>query len=181
MKIGIDIDDTLVDTRSMLKKYWKEYYLNNPNKEYNEKIPNNINTGWEEKYINKFWDLYRFKLAYPPFKENAKEILHKLKKENYSLCIITSRQKEKYPNLENNLKEWFQKNDIPVDYIHTDVLEKGLFCKNNQIDILIDDTITHINNANQHKIKTILFNNNKEYKGIQTDNWKDLYNIIKEL
>ena len=55
------------------------------------------------------------------------------------------------------------------------------FCKENNFDLIIDDSINHITKANELNIKTILFNNNNDYKGNQTNNWLELYKIIKEL
>jgi hypothetical protein len=60
-------------------------------------------------------------------------------------------------------------------------MDKGIFIKENNIDLLIDDSLKHINSANNLKKKCILFNNIKDYNGLQTDNWIDLYKIIKEL
>ncbi len=36
MKIGLDLDDTIIDTKEKLKIYWKKYYNEYPNKEYSE-------------------------------------------------------------------------------------------------------------------------------------------------
>ena len=181
MTIGIDIDDTLADTASLLKIYWQEYYLNNPKKDYNKLVPSNINTGWDDPYINLFWDTYRFKMIHPPIKEDASNILNKLKKDNHTLCIVTSRSPLKYPNIEADLKIWMKENNIPIDIFYTDVRNKGIFCKENNIDILIDDTYNHIKEANNLNIKTILFNKEENYKGPQTTSWKEVYSIIKEL
>ena len=70
--------------------------------------------------------------------------------------------------------------NIPIDIYYTDVRNKGLFCYENNIDLLIDDTLNHIKEANKLGIKTILFNTDKEYTGNKTTNWKELYEIIKE-
>ena len=180
MKIGIDIDETLVDTEILIKKYWKDYVSKYPNNNYNSSIPDNIYNGWDDNYITTFWDLYRESLKYPPFKENAVEIIKKLKKNN-TLCIVTSREKHKYKDLVNNLDKWLKSNDIYMDKIYTDVRKKGIFSKENDIDLLIDDSIDHIQEADSLGIKTILFNNKKYNVKYQTNNWLDLYEIIKEL
>ena len=180
MKIGIDIDETLVDTMKLIKIYWKDYIKKYPNNKYNSTIPDNIYSGWDDNYITTFWDLYREDLKYPPIKENAIEVLNKLKKDNI-LCIVTSREKNKYQDLVNNLDKWLKDNNIYVDYIYTDARNKGIYCKEKGIDLLIDDSIEHINEADKLGIKTILFNHKKHDVKLQTDNWLDLYEIIKEL
>lgn len=178
MKIGIDIDDTLVDTKDIQKKYWKEYVTNNPKKGYTEKIPNSIND-FGDLYVQDFWDIYRHELSYSPeFKKDTSTILHKLKDNNFTLCVITSRPDAKYKDLKLNLSNWFNSNNIPIDIIYTDVRDKGLFCKENNIDILIDDSLSQMKSAILNNVKAILFNNIPDYEGLQTDNWLDLYNII---
>lgn len=181
MRIGIDIDDTLVNTKEKQLIYWKDYVTKNPKEGYTEEIPNTINDFGDE-YVQIFWDTYREQLSFSPtFKENASLILHKLKDNNFTLCVITSRPDAKYKDLKIRLKNWFNANDIPIDIIYTDVRNKGLFCKENNIDILLDDSLNQIKSAKENNVKTILFNNIPTYKELQTDNWLDLYNILIKL
>lgn len=179
MKIGIDIDDTLTNTKEAQLKYWEQYYLNNPQKGYTKKIPKTIND-FGDDYVQLFWDTYRQELSFETtFKKDVSKILHELINEGHSLCIITSRPDKKYNDLHKQLKEWFSKNDIPIFEIYTNIRDKGEFCKNNKIDLFIDDDIKHIEKANNYNIKTILFNKNKNYKGLQTTSWKKIKSIIK--
>ncbi len=181
MKIGIDIDDTLINTREKQLIYWKDYVTKNPKEGYTEEIPNTINDFGDE-YVQIFWDTYREQLSFSPtFKENTSTVLHKLKEQGIIPCVITSRPDAKYKDLKIRLTNWFIENDIPIDIIYTDVRNKGLFCKENNIDILIDDSLSQINSAKENKVQTILFNNFKDYKGLQTDNWLDLYDILIKL
>ena len=144
MLIGIDIDVTLINTKEKQLIYWEEYVTKNPKEGYTKELPSTINY-FDDKYINIFWDTYRKHLAFEPsFKDNVSEILHKLKKEGFKFCIVTARREEKCPNIKNKIKNWFKENNIPSDIIHTDVDNKGLFCKENNIDIFIDDDIKNI-------------------------------------
>lgn len=180
MKIGIDIDDTLTNTKEQQIKYWKKYYNTNPKEGFTENIPHNINEFNVDNYISKFWDTYREELSFnSSFKKNTSEIINKLIKDGHQLCIITSRPDNKYQSLKERISTWFKHNNINITTIYTSIFDKGKFCKDNNIDLLIDDSIKHITKAKELGIKTILFNNIKDYKGIQTDNWIELYNIIK--
>lgn len=181
MKIAIDIDDTLTNTKDQQIILWKDYIKKNPNKNYTTEIPDNINS-FDDEYISKFWDTYREQLSFTSsFKENADIITNKLHKEGHKLCIVTSRPDSKYDNLKERLSIWFKENNIYVDEINTDIRDKALYCKNNKYDLIIDDSIHHIIEANKLGIKTILFNNIKTYDGKQANNWLDIYKIIKEL
>ena len=179
MKIGIDIDDTLTNTKDIQLLYWQEYVTNHPKKGYDTNLPSTINDFGDE-YVQNFWDTYREELSfYSSFKENASLVLNNLKKAGHKLCIITSRPDEKYQNLHQRLKEWFAENNIPIDIIYTNIRDKGSFCKDNNIDLFIDDDLKHIIKANSYNIKTILFNQNNKYDGLQSTNWLEIENIIK--
>ena len=179
MKIGIDIDDTLTNTLELQKSYWEEYHRNHPNSDYTDDIPKNINT-FGFKYIEDYWDIYREPLFYPSFKENASLITNKLKEDGHTLCVITSRPDYKYENLHKRLEKWFSDNNIPIDIIYTNIRNKGHYCKKKDIDLLIDNDIVQIEEANKYKIKSILFNDLETYKGPKTTNWLELYDIIKK-
>ena len=58
---------------------------------------------------------------------------------------------------------------------------KGKFCYENNFDLFIDDSIDHVKAAKEYGINAILFNKNTNYEGLQTDNWSDLYEIIKKM
>ena len=181
MKIGIDIDDTLTNTKEQQLIYWPIYISNNPQKGYTKKLPKSINEFGNE-YIKIFWDTYRNKLSFnATFKKDASKILNKLQKEGHELCIITSRPDEKYQNLHQLLKDWFEKNNIPINTIYSNIKNKGLFCKNNNIDLLIDDSIKHCKDCQSYNIKSILFARNNKYKGLKTTNWNKVYKIIKDI
>lgn len=179
MKIGIDIDDTLTNTKELQASYWIEYHHNNPNKDYTDEIPKNINT-FGFKYIEDYWDIYREQLFYPTFKENTSNILNKLLEDGHELCVITSRPDYKYKDLHKRLDEWFIKNNIPIDTKYTNIKNKGHYCKKKNIDLLIDNDIAQIEEANKYKIKTILFGDLKDYTGTKASNWLEVYEIIKK-
>ena len=179
MKIGLDIDDTLVNTKDVQEKIWKRYIKEYPKKGYTEKLPANIN-GWDDPYIQDFWDIYREELTFSPtFKDNAAKIIKQLNKDGYELCVITSRPDAKYNNLHKLTRDWFNKNDIAINTIYTDVKDKAEFLVKNNIDLIVDDDIKHITKALELGKKAILFNSNEDFNGLQTTNWIDLYNIIK--
>lgn len=179
MKIGIDIDDTITDTRSLQLVYWREYVLNNPKENYNENLPVTIND-FDDLYVQKFWDLYREPLFNAPIKSGVDIVSKKLKEDGHTLCIITSRPDYKYKDLKSRIKKFMKSNNVHIDIIYTDIRNKGKFCFENNFDLFIDDSINHVKAVKEYGIKAILFNKNTNYEGVQTDNWLDLYEIIKK-
>lgn len=182
MKIAIDIDDTLTNTKENQLNLWKEYIVKYPNPNYNEELPHNINEFDAEEYIDNFWELYRYTLSFEStYKQDASNIIDKLKNDGHELCIVTSRPDTKYNNLKANIIKGLKDNNIHIDSIYTNAKDKGQFCKKHGFDLLIDDSIKQILSAQKNGLKAILFNKNNEYKGLQTTTWKDLYDIIKTL
>lgn len=180
MKIGIDIDDTLTNTKAQQLIYWKKYVTEYPNKDYTEELPKHINE-FGSLYIQKFWDIYRHNLTFEcTFKENASTILHKLIDEGHELQVITARQPEKYPDLKGKIATWFKENDIPINKINTGIREKAKFARVNNFDMIIDDNLEQCTKANELGIKAILFNHDDNYKGFQTTNWQEVYSYIKK-
>ena len=52
MNIGIDIDDTLTNTKELQIKYWQEYFFKKPHSNYTKELPSNIND-FGDDYIGK--------------------------------------------------------------------------------------------------------------------------------
>lgn len=182
MKIAIDIDDTLTNTRENQLKLWKEFVQNNPNPDYSEELPYNINEFDAGEYIDEFWKIYRYKLSFEStYKEDTSTIIDKLKREGHELCIVTARPDSGYDNLKGRIENGLKNNNIHIDTIYTDARIKGIFCKEHNFDLLIDDSINQIKSANENNIKTILFNKDDSYPGLQTTTWKEIYDIIKKL
>lgn len=177
MKIAIDIDDTLTNTREKQQECWINFVKTHKTDKYTEEIPENINR-FGEAYIDLFWDESRNELFNPGFKENADKVTKKLKEDGHIIYILTSRPDKKYKNLKNMLQDMFNNANISYDYIITDIKEKGLYIKNNNIDILIDDDINHINDAINYQRYGILFNDKKDYNGYICNDWLKLYDII---
>lgn len=176
MTIGVDIDDTLINTRSVQKLLWREYVQNNHNSKYSEKLPSNINQFGDE-YINIFWDTYRHILATKPrFKMNASRVIATLRLLGHKVVIVTSRPKEKY----NSLDDWLKQHQIIVDAIYMDIRNKAEFMVEENIDLLIDDDVNHCMAAIKLNKKAILFNKNKNYTGLQVTSWNSVLKVISK-
>ena len=181
MRIGIDIDDTLTNTKDIQITFWREYHHNHPNDEYTDELPDNINV-FGYQYIEDFWELYREELSFNcSFKKDASEVLKKLRKEGHTICIITSRPDHKYKNLRSHLDQWFKDNDIEYDELYTDARYKGIVAKEHNIDIIVDDCDYHLEEAQEYGIKGIQFTNQKSDHFPTVDNWNDLYNEIRKI
>lgn len=180
MKIGIDIDDTLTNTRECQIDCWREFVLNNKTDKYTTSIPENINR-FGDDYIDLFWDTYRETLFAPGFKEDASLITNRLKNEGNIIYIITSRPESKYDGLVNKLEKVFNEGNIAYNYIITDIKEKGKYIKDNNLDILIDDDILHIKDTIKEGKIGILFNKKNPDVPYSSSTWKEVYDIINSI
>ena len=191
MSIGIDVDNTIT-------KFQEE--LNNVAYEYAIKLGKNI-----ENAENPFEDIKnngdnykkKFQFSYDELKyflkniheeitnrakprDNAVEIINKLKKEGNKIVIITARDSEFHDDPYLLTKNWLDKNNIEYDKIIVNAREKGKVCKKEQIDVFIDDQLNNCLDIEKEGIQTIrISDDNKEYESvISLNDWKKIYNYI---
>ena len=170
MRIGIDIDDTICNTKALQKIYWKEYVVNNPNDDYTEELPVEVNH-FGIPYINVFWDTYRSKLFSPEIKINCREVIKEFTDLGFEFVIVTSRPPVCYDDLNGKLREWLDKENVLVSDIYAGVFDKGEFIVENNIDMLIDDDIRHITRAKELGKDVIHFTDEM--------NWDKVREILK--
>lgn len=191
MNIGIDIDNTITKVQEELNNAAYEYAIKLGKNIENAKNPfeNIKNNG--DTYKKKFqfsYDELKYFLkniqeeitnkAKP--RDNAVEIINKLKKEGHKIVIITARDSEFYDDPYLLSKTWLDKNNIEYDKIIVNAREKGIVCKKEQIDIFIDDQLNNCFDVEKEGIQTIrISDDNKEYTGIiSLKDWIEIYNFI---
>ena len=127
--IGIDIDDTITNTFEKAEEYLINHieYIS-----YDE-----LYEGKTERAINfakeRLETIQRECLP----KEHAIEVIKRLKDKGYKIIIITARGSELKYDHEKITKDYFKKYNIPYDDMIFSSINKGLDCKNNNIDILL--------------------------------------------
>lgn len=185
MKIGIDIDDTLIDSCDIVEEYAYKY----SNQYGNENIiKNNIDKilrgNFKEKEIIDFFSDYAREMGEKQqVKENAKEIIDKLKEEGNQIYIITARSNKFYKDVNKYVKDFLDKNNIYYDKIITSCSYKVDVCKSENIDIMFDDAIDTCESLVENGIDAVVFNSrinsNKSTKCKRVNNWNEVYNYIK--
>lgn len=186
MKIGIDIDNTITNTLPILKEYCKRYNddVVKRNLKMNDEGFNTSNLfKWakeeEMDFCNKHLEEVVMKA---PIKNNAIDIISKLKKDNHYIYIITSRRKPHFKDPYKLTEEFLKKNNILYDELIVECEDKNAFCINNHIDVMIDDEPQNIMSISKN-IPVIVFNGiqNKNCRGnniIKVDEWLKTYDII---
>lgn len=180
MKIGIDIDDTITDSYDIITSAYA--YCTHSNKSRFYKLSYN---DLETKFPNyKDFTIKAFNkiIPYAKLKSNVKEVIDELHKMGYTIEIITARNNTEYPDPYSISYDYLKKNNVYFDKLNVNIANKGAYCKENNIDILIDDSIKNLENAKEYGIKTIIFNNifNENAEGhIRVNSWWDILNILK--
>lgn len=189
MKIGIDIDNTITNTLPILKQYCKRYNeeVIKRNLKMKEEGFSSCNLyEWTEKENIDFCKDYIEEIVLQAkLKENAMEVIKKLKDENNEIYIISARRKPEFKEPYSLTEKFLKDNGIVYDKLIVNCTEKDEFCIQNDIDIMIDDEPQNINLISKTR-PVIAFEMiyNKKCEGnniIKINNWNEIYNIIKKL
>ena len=150
MKIGIDIDGVLTDIEQWQLDYGSKFYY----EKYGLEIKNY--KGYETNEIfdvdikldDEFWSNYfRDYSINVEARKFANEVIDKLKKDGNEIYIVTARgsflsHSAEVMSIEENrniVLNWLKKNDIYYDNIIFSPEDKLDICKQNKIDLMIED------------------------------------------
>lgn len=175
MRIGIDIDNTIVDTRKSVFKYKRKskfkhnkgYYLN-----------------WQKEEQKEFLDQYVEDIQmHAEVKEYATEAIEELKAMGHEIIIITYRDNLLSNETQKNTMQYLKEHHIYYDKIIFSAFNKGEICKKEKIDLLIDDSLENIESVSKEGIEVLVYPMfyNKSTKYPRVANWKEVVEYIKNL
>ena len=159
MKIAVDIDDTLNILERV--RYAGEYIRRN-------QLPFKL----KDPDANAFVDVYDWTLddvlkfvregggitafTDAPVRKGAREALARWKEEGHEIVILTSRLPSWFANPEKISRDWLEKRRIPYDELVADCQDKGKYCEEHHVDVLIDDRIEHCLAAQSRGVAAVL-------------------------
>lgn len=196
MKIGVDIDDTtFVTVKAMLKyadKFQEEISGVTTNRNSFGLIKNRyylkVLYGWDDKTKFDFFDkYYKNVLEECEMLPQADEVIQQLRKDGNTIHFITARLTNiKNCDTKGITIHSLNKFNIPYDSLDISVKDKLTFCKENNIDLLIEDSYETCKELNDFGIKTLLMstkmNSNIEDNSItRVNSWNEIYNKINML
>ncbi len=171
MRIGIDIDDTITNSRdyvvSLKKKYLPQY---NPY----EMLPDDVFQEFIHKYDS---DIH----TNAPLKEGVVEAISYLKEQGHTIYIMSARGNYSDSSYEDS-REYLIKHNIPFDKLLCNLGTKIDAIRREKIDLFIDDN-THIcdelrkNGVNVIKMKR---HDDTENDHLVCASWKEIIKCIKE-
>ncbi len=179
--VGIDIADTIIDVwPNLMEKaeiFNKEHSNNKKLSNKNLYLPEDIYT-WNEEEKKLFWSLYRDKLSFDsPIKKGVKETLNLLRNLSIKIYFITAKSNDEYIDLEKKIIKLLEKNLIPYDKLFTQVENKGLLCKEQNISYLVDDSYNNCLSALNYGKVALLVNNKYNEDRELLDNMFRIYDF----
>lgn len=170
MNIGIDFDNTLVDTAKSAKKYLDIYKPGNNLKSYHD-LPLD-----EEIY---FFNRYRKEMSESlEFIEGAKDAISFFKSKGIKIFLVTARNFEAQTAI--YAKDFLEKNGIIFDKLCFNNSLKGDACKENHIDLMIDDTDYVIKELQEKNIRTLKFGSKSDTSDYAL-NWEEVTLYVERM
>lgn len=162
MRIGIDIDETLVNTEDSFKRIVDKYNLN---------IKCKYRDIWTKDEFSILYPYFTEMLGNVNLKANAKEVIRKLTDLGHELYIITARSNKYSARIEDVTLDMLDKNSIVVKKVYFGEDKKSTLAKKLKLDLMIDDSVEVYKNMKKEGIECILF-------GDKIRNWKEILEYI---
>ena len=86
----------------------------------------------------------------------AREALEGWREEGHTVVILTARPKELFGNPVNLSRDWLEKRRIPFDEIVAECTDKGRYCAEHGIPVLVDDTFETCRAAQRLGVRAVL-------------------------
>lgn len=182
MNIGIDIDDTLVDSTKNLETEIVKYDTSGDVVKYIEEI---MSGGIPTENVRKFLEDHSLEvLGNADIKENAVDVIKRLKAKGHNIFFITSRSDEICMGEKELTINYFKRYGVLYDGVYFDSKDKAKVCKELNVDIMIDDSIRHCESIEKAGIKAFLFtsgvNIGKDTNVKRVDDWLMLEKEIEK-
>ncbi len=186
MKIGIDIDDTVMNTLEVIEEaaiYYDKNYVENKGYQDKTKYDFKERFYWTSEIKKDFLNFFRKNKLYLKAtpKGDALYYLDKLYEEGYQIYFLTRRSADEEFDVLKVTEDDLKNKGFKYKDCYINLSRKGEICEKLGINFFIDDSVAQIEDVNNHGIKTIMMDTwyNKQYKGLRASGFQEIYNIIK--
>lgn len=188
MKIGIDLDGVVIDSETTFRTYEEIFDIdvlkgNNLINKEEPKFQSRYN--WTNEQEKEFIERYFLTVSKESnLMSGFIGIFNLLKEQGHEFVVITARGgfvKE----MKDDAIRLLEENNIKFDKYYWNVEDKLEICKNEKVDIMIDDDWKIIKRLADNEVKTLYFRDTnlmtlEENKYIkEVNNWGEIYRHIK--
>lgn len=177
MKIGLDIDDTLTNTKEAFAKSIKKYCHKHKWKQYNE----------QKKLTEEEFKIFLMEYGKKTYetmkpKKEAIKIINSWNEMGHEIYFITARCEEDLKGIETITIEYLKKYNINYQSIFFHSKNKGEDSKNLNLDVFVDDRESVLDTLKMDIYKIRMLDNIQNYsKYKKVTSWKEIDSIIKTL
>lgn len=188
MKIGIDLDGVVIDSETTFRTYEEIFDIDTVkgNNLINREEPKfQARYNWTEEQKQEFIETYFLTVSKESnLMSGFIGVYNLLKKQGHEFVVITARGgfvKE----MKDDAIRLLEENNIDFDKYYWRIDNKLEVCKNENVDIMIDDDWRIIKRLADNNIKTLYFRDTnlvklEENKYIkEVNNWGDIYRFIR--
>lgn len=189
MKIGIDLDGVVIDSETTFRTYEEIFDIDTlkGNNLINREEPKfQARYNWTEEQEKEFIEKYFLTVSKESnLMSGFIGVYNLLKKQGHEFVVITARGRF-VKEMKDDAIRLLEENNISFDNYYWGVDDKLEICKNENVDIMIDDDWKIIKNLADNHVKTLYFRDTnlvklKENEYIkEVNNWGDIYRIIKK-
>ena len=189
MKIGIDLDGVVIDSETTFRTYEEIFDIDilRGNNLVNKEEPKfQARYNWTDEQEQEFIEKYFLKVSKESnLMSGFIGVYNLLKSQGHEFIVITARGgfvKE----MKDDAIRLIEENHIKFDKYYWKVKDKLEICKNEKVDIMIDDDWKIIKKLADNNIKTLYFRDTnltklEENEYIkEVNNWGEIYRYIKE-
>lgn len=172
MRIGINLDNTICRTDEEILKYEKPYLRKR--RILHEDLWND--SLYRIRFLEKnLKDIYRTATIKLGIKSAIKYL-----RQNHEVFIITSRDDSIVEEIQNDTIKYLIRENIVVDGIFFNIKDKLKLCKEEKIDVLIDDDKSIFKKIRTKKIKCILYDDKEQAKEVENrlTRWSEINKLI---
>lgn len=173
MTIGIDLDDTLIETTKTGNKYLKKFITDKSISDYHDLS--------KDEYL-KFYSLYLYDIQKnAPLKKDALKVLNYLHSKNIRIVFITARGTLGFSNSIPITLEYLKKHLVIYDKIIFKKNHKSAAARKEHVDLFIDDKEKVLDEVRKVGIKTLRFTEEKLSNHDIVSSWREVKRYIDKL
>lgn len=189
MKIGIDLDGVVIDSETAFRTYEEIFDIDTlkGNNLINKEEPKfQARYNWTEDQEKEFIEKYFLKVSRESnLMSGFIGVYNLLKSQGHEFVVITARGGF-VREMKDDAIRLLEENNIKFDKYYWKVDDKLEICKNEKVDIMIDDDWKIIKKLADNQVKTLYFRDTNLIKLQESEyikevnNWGDIYRYIRE-